>query len=508
MMSALYIGNSGMQSLSEGLSAISNNISNINTVAYKQQSLVFQDAMSVDAAVGAPQSEISSQVGMGSLIADDRTLWTEGAFELGTNETDLAINGKGYFQVISEEGEFYTRAGNFNTTQEGFIETPSGLLLSGLAIENGIPSTELEIIQINPEGVLAAKSSTNLQAQLSIGASATEGSTDPLNPFFSMIQNWDASATVGAESEAALESDAYQTAVPLEIVGNDGQKHTLTLYLDSAGTVDGQDVYEYMLAADPSEVTAEGEVPQTDSGLLMMGTLTFTSAGELSNMTAFTPTGTSGNNKDLANWTAASLVDGKPSFSVSFAGLEAQHVTLDLGVSSAEGWNNMPANASLVGVDAALLGGLTNAQQSTRNTFINAENSTTALQTTSSDGYLEGMLADMEITEDGIIRVHYSNAQTEDLYAIPLFRFTSEDGLYREGNNLYSATADVGEVEWGLAGTSNYGGILSTQLETSNVDLSTEMVNLIFVQRGFQMNSKTVTVADELLQKAIEIKRT
>lgn len=62
-------------------------------------------------------------------------------------------------------------------------------------------------------------------------------------------------------------------------------------------------------------------------------------------------------------------------------------------------------------------------------------------------------------------------------------------------------------MEYGTAGTENYGTILGSTLETSNVDVSREMVNMIVVQRGFQSNSKSITTANEMLQKAIELKR-
>ena len=62
-------------------------------------------------------------------------------------------------------------------------------------------------------------------------------------------------------------------------------------------------------------------------------------------------------------------------------------------------------------------------------------------------------------------------------------------------------------MEMGRAGTENYGTIHAYNIELSNVDLTTEMVNMIITQRGFQSNSKAVTTADAMLQKAMEIKR-
>ena len=62
-------------------------------------------------------------------------------------------------------------------------------------------------------------------------------------------------------------------------------------------------------------------------------------------------------------------------------------------------------------------------------------------------------------------------------------------------------------MEMGVAGTENYGKINAYNIEHSNVDMSQEMVNMIVNQRGFQSNSKVVTTADQMLQKAMELKR-
>ena len=123
------------------------------------------------------------------------------------------------------------------------------------------------------------------------------------------------------------------------------------------------------------------------------------------------------------------------------------------------------------------------------------------------DGYGTGQLSEVSVDDAGVITAQYSNGQSHDLYRIPLFRFTSEDGLRREGNNLYSATPESGAMQYGRAGTENYGSILGNRLEISNVDMTREMTNMIVVQRGFQSNSKSITTVDAMIQKAIELKR-
>ena len=169
-----------------------------------------------------------------------------------------------------------------------------------------------------------------------------------------------------------------------------------------------------------------------------------------------------------------------------------------------EGVNGISAAA--IGNEFSSLPGMTSAEFSS--------NATTALRTSASlknlsqDGYTRGELQNMFINENGVVQLSYTNGQSHDLYQIPLARFTSEDGLYRAGNNLYQYTDEAGNVEFGIAGTENYGDIMSQTLETSNVDIASEMANLIVLQRGFQSNSKSLQTVDTMLQRALELKRT
>ena len=80
--------------------------------------------------------------------------------------------------------------------------------------------------------------------------------------------------------------------------------------------------------------------------------------------------------------------------------------------------------------------------------------------------------------------------------------------LLTDGQKIRIYTKEeAGQMEMGVAGTENYGTVNAYNVENSNVDMATEMVNMIITQRGFQSNSKVVTTADQMLQKAMELKR-
>jgi len=90
---------------------------------------------------------------------------------------------------------------------------------------------------------------------------------------------------------------------------------------------------------------------------------------------------------------------------------------------------------------------------------------------------------------------------------IALANFKNDAGLENIGNNFYRATTNSGLANLGDAGSTGYGTIVSSTLEMSNVDLSQEMTSMIVAQRGFQANSRVITVSDTLLQELIDLKR-
>ena len=106
-------------------------------------------------------------------------------------------------------------------------------------------------------------------------------------------------------------------------------------------------------------------------------------------------------------------------------------------------------------------------------------------------------------------QVHaYLKGQTEpvDVGQIPVFNFTNPTGLRAKGENLYAMTEASGEPIQNIAGENKSGTILQGALETSNVSIMTEMTGLISAQRAYEMNSKVMKVADEMLQTVNSIR--
>jgi flagellar hook protein FlgE len=122
----------------------------------------------------------------------------------------------------------------------------------------------------------------------------------------------------------------------------------------------------------------------------------------------------------------------------------------------------------------------------------------------SQDGLAAGTLTSYTIDSSGVITGTFSNGMTQDLAQLAVAGFENPSGLTSVGNNLLSASGDSGLAVVGQAGTGNLGGIEDGELETSNVDLSTEFSNMIVAERGFQANSKIITTSDSMLQNLMQ----
>lgn len=138
---------------------------------------------------------------------------------------------------------------------------------------------------------------------------------------------------------------------------------------------------------------------------------------------------------------------------------------------------------------------------------------TTATSGTEADGLGAGRklgkMSGISIQQDGQIYASYDNGMSKLLGQIAVATFANASGLEQLGDNLYSATQNSGEFDGiGVDITADGTGSMTTgALEMSNVDLSAEFTDMITTQRGFQANSRIITVSDTLLEELINLKR-
>lgn len=121
------------------------------------------------------------------------------------------------------------------------------------------------------------------------------------------------------------------------------------------------------------------------------------------------------------------------------------------------------------------------------------------------NGYTTGQLSTVSIDSTGIVSAVYTNGRSTQLGQLAISNFPNPQGLQQLGNTNWAQTFSSGTVVQGTAGSAGFGNISSSALESSNVDLTTELVSMITEQRAFQANAQVITTADQLSQTVISI---
>ena len=507
MMRSLFSGVTGLKSHSEGMSSIAHNIANVNTVAFKNAMMLYSDNISQSApsASGHGITEIS-QVGLGVSVLTNRTMFQEGSFMQGTEPTDLAISGKGFFGLEKNGVVQYGRAGNFRFTKDGLLVDPNGYSLMSYAITNGVIAGTATPTQLNlsptGQGYMAPNPTSSITLIENLGSRETATSISG-NPFFGLAEAWN------GEQQPPLSPNQYAYKGGISVIDAEGNRQSLDVYYDFVGTWNGKNIYQYLVATDP-KADGSAKAGSASAGLLAAGTMTFAAGGQLEDMTMFNAPATAGA-FSLSSWTPASFGDnGKPVISANFVGVDGtplgnQAMTINFGIELDAGWRGSYGSAADVAANPAGLYSSPARKPEARSSSSYAGSSGTLNSVQNGYGY--GNLTSLTVNPEGYLIGHYSNGQTQDLARIPLYNFINEEGLRHEGGNRYSANSDSGMAIEGFPSEKNFGKLHEATLEESNVDLAKEFATMIMTQRGFQMNSKMVSTSDQMLQKALELKR-
>ncbi|MCL2283905.1 MAG: flagellar hook-basal body complex protein [Fibromonadales bacterium] len=133
--------------------------------------------------------------------------------------------------------------------------------------------------------------------------------------------------------------------------------------------------------------------------------------------------------------------------------------------------------------------------------------SATTVNCTGQDGYPTGNLIEVSIDEFGLIEGSFSNGTSRSIAQIMLIDFANPGGLTDLTDSVYTTSANSGDPIWGLPLTQSSSKLKPGSLEMSNVDLAGEFTNMITTQRGYQANSRIITVSDQMLEELVNLKR-
>ena len=451
MMRSLYSGVAGLKTHQTRMDVIGNNIANVNTTAYKSQSMTFSDLMyqTTQAASGAnPTTGVGGtnarQIGLGAKTSAIKTaITTQGASQTTNDPFDIMITGDSFFIVNNGQNNYFTRDGSFYVDGAGNLAmTSTGYNVMGW--------------QVDPNDASAIKQDT----VSALRVMTTENMTYPPE------------ATKSARISGIIDKNdtnvnaAAGKIMNLEFYDNQGYKYTAKLSVhstttDGTFTVQLDDILDSKgktVLADKSKASLQQNNTNITAPVLEFNT----------NNGSFKNVGTAGGTESTL--TLHFDTGTFPSFT---------DITIDFSKCSNLN-NNGSSTVSPIRGDAKGNGA----------------------------GRKVGEMSGIEIQKDGMIYANYDNGCSRLLGQIAVATFANASGLAKEGDNLYSATQNSGDFDGIGTDITTGGGYMNTGvLEMSNVDLSSEFTEMITTQRGFQANSRIITVSDTLLEELTNLKR-
>ena len=543
MMRSLFSGVSGLRNHQTRMDVIGNNIANVNTVGFKGSRVQFQDVLSqtitgAASAQGNRGGTNPMQVGLGMGLASIDTIFTDGSFQPTGKGTDLSIQGQGFFVLANGAQQIYTRAGNFDFDTAGNYLVPgTGYKVMGWmadAAGNINTAGNVTSIQIPVGATMPARASTSVTFENNLSASdLANATTQTSRDVYDSLGNKHKVNTVYTK----LTDNTWLavSTVPDAIGPVTGATKLLTFNPSSGALVSVQDA---TAAAGPTTtLTFQSLRLDPAAGAVNKGTFSVREASGAYRSFDITYTRTSATTWDYTITDPTGGTVTNPSGVVTYATPPDTYDFSQNSFSFTDGAGatqtvqfNAPAGTPVPG--AATVAGQFS-QQAVPLTGIGVANSLaftptgggvamsvnldmstltqnsgeSTVQATGTNGYTAGTLSSTTIDPSGIIVGRFSNGQSKNLGQVALATFNNPAGLNKVGENLFAESNNSGVAQVGTSGTGGRGKFNPGTLEMANVDLANEFSNMIITQRGFQANSKIITVTDEMLQELANLKR-
>ena len=568
MMRSLYSGVAGLKTHQTRMDVIGNNIANVNTTAYKSSSMTFSELMSqttqkasgANATTGVGGTN-AKQIGLGVKAgAINTAITTQGSAQSTGNPFDIMITGDNFFVVSNGSENFFTRDGSFYVDGAGNLAmTSTGYNVMGWGVDKTTGNikqdtvTALRIMSsanmtYPPEATTKANISGILD-QNDKDVTSANGKTVNLNFFDARGYSYTAKFTFkqsggdktneySMELNKILDSTGAEIDISKLKFGNRSQQKMetkVTLNTDAYkwdgkvlktkdGTTEVANLAD-IFKADGSLITpADDAAAQKQQKALDAIAKAYGYEGSTDEFLNLYITSTANKDKQLTiqdllgNMMAGKTTDVLPAdgSAITMEGryFEGTTVVFNKDTGKLESVGGSTTNLNVNAAFSALGGNFSDVtiDLSECTNYDNKGTSTIGATSGDLDGLGTGRrLGDMIgvfIQKDGMIYASYDNGMTKLLGQIATAAFANASGLEKEGDNLYSATLNSGEFDGiGVDITAGGGYMSPGQLEMSNVDLSSEFTEMITTQRGFQANSRIITVSDTLLEELTNLKR-
>ena len=568
MMRSLYSGVAGLKTHQIRMDVIGNNIANVNTTAYKSSSMTFSELMSqttqkasgANATTGVGGTN-AKQIGLGVKAgAINTAITTQGSAQSTGNPFDIMITGDNFFVVSNGSENFFTRDGSFYVDGAGNLAmTSTGYNVMGWGVDKttgNIKQDTVTALRIMSTANMTYPPEATTQANISgildendKDVTSANGKTVNLNFFDARGYSYTAKFTFkqsggdktneySMELSKLLDSTGAEIDISKLKFGNRSQQKMetkVTLNTDAYkwdgkvlktkdGTTDVANLAD-IFKADGSLITpADDAAAQKQQKALDAIAKAYGYEGSTDEFLNLYITSTADKDKQLTiqdllgNMMAGKTTDVLPAdgSAITMEGryFEGTTVVFNKDTGKLESVGGSTTNLNVNAAFSALGGNFSDVTIDLSECTNYDKKGTSTIGATSGD--LDGLgtgrrLGDMigvSIQKDGMIYASYDNGMTKLLGQIATAAFANASGLEKEGDNLYSATLNSGEFDGIGVDITAGGGYMSTgHLEMSNVDLSSEFTEMITTQRGFQANSRIITVSDTLLEELTNLKR-
>ena len=507
-MPSFYIPLSGLNADSTALNTIANNLSNMNTTAFKAQTTNFSDLFYQQ--IGTTGAGESIQVGAGVKVASNRTNFTQGTFNTnGTSASDVALNGNGFFIVNGGAANLLTRNGAFNQDATGILRTADGYAVMGYPAVKGVIDTNAAL---TPVSIPVIGQVIKPQATSTFGMNATLNSEAPVNSKVTgQVQVYDSLGTSYEATVTYTKQDAshwkYSMTLPDTLPAQSGAGGSVVYNFGTGGSGTA--------TVNPAtNLTITGLTPAGATATIIAPTV---APGETLGAYATALSGAltaAGINGVTVNASGGTLTIGGSGFSTTGSVIQDP-----IASANSQGTLTFDASGNLVSPAANIAGitfaGLSNGAAPLNMTWnilgpsgapvINQADAKSATSSTTQDGFASGTYQSFSIGPDGSVTASYSNGHSQVVGQLALANVTNLQGLALQGNGNYAITPESGAASIGVSGTNGLGTIQGSALEQSNVNISAEFSNLIIAQRAFEANAKSVTTFDTVAQDTINM---
>lgn len=449
MAQAFFTSMGGINAAQSQINVIANNVANINTTGFKSSNMTFEDVYYITNSSGsAPTKTLGGtnprQVGLGVQVSAISKNFTPGTTTTTGRNTDINIQGTGFFCVQNGNGAImYTRAGNFTFDANGVLVDPNGNKVMGT---NTIFGSQGSDIPVKIPTLIKTETVPNTEDILTKELSSLNG-VDIIKGTFTITADLRPS---GGDIETTATVDISDCTDLAGVLAKIDAALAAKNIPSKVSIVDGKIVFS-------------NDTTKCNSLKFGSGTSNFVSVADLAG--------------------AQPAADGSYSSQVLDY---KQQISMPDVIAEAQGHEDVA-----IYENGAI-----------EVTYANGDKLTVVLDETTNKNIFRYTTADGIIIEGNDVKMNSDVCQVENLQ-IQLAKFTNPDGLIQVGSNLFQQSANSGQPYYGFAGVSGLGSLQTGALEASNVDLAEQFANMIQAQRAVEANSRVFSTTNEVLKTLV-----